>query len=354
MLTMVTGQPGNGKTLYTLQMVEAMRVKEPHRPVYQHGIVGLTLPWLELEEAREWFGCPEGSIIVIDEAWKPFPVRKQGSQVPAYVEEFATHRHHGFDIFLITQHRHQLDTFVRKMVGRHIHLVRKFGRELSAVYQWEREVDPISEKERETAIKTDWEFPAHVYAWYKSAEVHTVKKDFPWRRFWWFPLLVVGLVVGLYFTLHRIRHLGDSAVPQSKLDQGKRLPGAAGGLASASTWSAPAAIARAAWLPGSASRYDGVYRIVSAPYIAGCMELQQGMSVSCRCADQAGADLHTPLSVCLDVVKFGVFDPSRKYDDAKAQDVAYLNATRSAQPDQGSAAAPGGGGAAAAPARPGS
>jgi len=68
------------------------------------------------------------------------------------------------------------------------------------------------------------------------------------------------------------------------------------------------------------------------PRIAGCMELSVGVSVQCRCSDQAGADLEVDLGTCTQVVRHGVFDPSRKYGDAKAENVAYLNATRPFEP----------------------
>ena len=66
MLTLITGQPGNGKSLYTISFVEAKRQAES-RPVFYYGIPELTLPWTQLEDPTKWYECPEKSIIVIDE-----------------------------------------------------------------------------------------------------------------------------------------------------------------------------------------------------------------------------------------------------------------------------------------------
>lgn len=360
MLTLVTGQPGNGKTLHALQLVEELRKKEPHRPVYQFGIN--LLPggpqWLPLSDAREWAKCPEGSLIVIDEAWEHFPVRKQGSDVPDFVKALATHRHHGLDIFLITQHRQQLDTFVRKLVGRHIHLIRKHGADKSRVYQWEKETDATSTKEQEAAIKTEWELPREVFGWYKSAELHTVKKDFPWRKFWWVWAVAAVSLFAVVGSIYKVRHMSDvrrsAAVAAAS-------PAGGQGVSSFNppkgelleVWRPEAATPRVRWLPDSAPRYDGVYKVETAPYIAGCMELLIGLAVECRCSDQSGAELTTDLATCLRVVKTGVFDPGRKYGDAKEENIRYLNATRGGQAESdGSAPQPAGGAAAGGAASP--
>lgn len=335
-LNLITGNPGNGKTLHTLQIVEKQRLEAiteknddgtlryPNgRAVYQNGIHGLTLPWLPLEDPRKWYECPNGSIVVIDEAWRAFPMRKPGDVAPRYIEEFATHRHHGFDIYLITQHRHQIDTFVRKMVTRHIHLERKHGAEHANVWQWEKETDTNSSKRKEEALKTSWAYPKEIYNWYKSAEIHTVRKDFPWLKFWWMPPLAVLVIVLFVYGIHRLRHMGDvtGVTPASPA-------GAATG---------PGPIVRGAiWRPGtgkprewdvlgSAERYDQNYKIATVPAVAGCMQMEYGHKVTCTCSGVAGDRLPFSTFQCMELVRNGWFDPSQKYDDVKRANINYLN-----------------------------
>ena len=80
MLTLITGQPGNGKSLYTISFVEAKRQAES-RPVFYYGIPDLTLPWTQLEDPTKWYECPEKSIIVIDEVQKVMPPRSEERRV---------------------------------------------------------------------------------------------------------------------------------------------------------------------------------------------------------------------------------------------------------------------------------
>lgn len=320
MLTLVSGQPGNGKSLYTVWFVEQMRQKEG-RPVYQHGIAGLTLPWLELADPQNWAECPQGSIIVIDEAWKVFPVRKQGAAVPSYVEGLATHRHLGMDIFLVTQHRHQLDTFVRKLIGRHLHIVRKFGAEKAQVFQWEVETDEKSEKERERAIRTDWDYPKEVYSWYKSAEIHTVKKDFPWRKFWWLWTVLAVLLFLIPYAIYKVAHLGDVGRMKSQAP----AAGSVVAVPPMDRFGRGSTVAKDVLHPGSAPRYEGVYKVVSAPRIAGCIDLQYQTQEDCRCHDQSGADVRVTVAECYAWIHAGHFEPARGYPDVKSENIAYLN-----------------------------
>ncbi|MFC2415994.1 zonular occludens toxin domain-containing protein [Neisseria elongata] len=75
-----------------------------------------------------------GSLVVIDEAQRPFPIRSAAAKVPPYIEAFATHRPLGLDIVFITQHPSFLDSFVRRLVQRHIHIsIKPVGRKF---YEW--------------------------------------------------------------------------------------------------------------------------------------------------------------------------------------------------------------------------
>ena len=113
MITLITGQPGAGKTLFTLQFVRELAEKEK-RTVHYSGIKDLRLPWLELANAEDWYQVPQGSIVVVDEAQRIFRPRGAGSVVPRHVSELETHRHQGIDLFIITQHPMLVDTNVMR------------------------------------------------------------------------------------------------------------------------------------------------------------------------------------------------------------------------------------------------
>ena len=97
MITLITGLPGSGKTLFTIADVMPMAEKE-NRQVYYSGIAECTVPgWIELENGEDWYNCPDGSIVIIDECQRVFRPRATGAHVPKYVSRFETHRHQGLE-----------------------------------------------------------------------------------------------------------------------------------------------------------------------------------------------------------------------------------------------------------------
>jgi len=67
MIYIHTGQPGAGKTLFTLQHVKR-RAESENRTVFYNGIPELNIPeWQEFTDAEKWHELPAGAIIVIDE-----------------------------------------------------------------------------------------------------------------------------------------------------------------------------------------------------------------------------------------------------------------------------------------------
>ena len=87
----------------------------------------------------------------------------------------ATHRHHGLDIVFITQHPSFLDSFVRRLVQRHMHIsIKPVGRKL---YEWNECVDqPESSQNIARAIEVNFKLPKEAFGMYKSAEIHTKPK----------------------------------------------------------------------------------------------------------------------------------------------------------------------------------
>lgn len=208
-ITLTTGTPGAGKTLRTLWDVEKLR-KESGREVYYHGIKNLQLPWIQLDDdpnfdpdakpptfgimCTEWFKLPHGSIVVLDECQRIFRTRANGSAVPPHVSELETHRHKGFDLFIITQHPAIIDMNVRRQVQTHRHLKRRFGTQMVSMFSWEG-VKDNPDKSVKNALTSTFRYPKEVFTWYKSAEVHTVKAKVP-AKVWFIlgaPLLIIGL-----------------------------------------------------------------------------------------------------------------------------------------------------------------
>lgn len=116
----------------------------------------------------------KGAAIFIDEAQRHFRPRPVGSPVPDHVAALEVHRHQGLDIYLITQRPGLIDSNVRALCGKHIALrSTPFGR---YKYEWPEVGDIDSKSSRDTAAKSRYKLPKHVFKLYKSAEVHTTHK----------------------------------------------------------------------------------------------------------------------------------------------------------------------------------
>lgn len=323
MINLFTGLPGNGKTLYTLWFVKqwverenAERLKEGKEPreVFYHGINNLMLPWTKIDP-QKWMECPPGAVIVIDEAQFVFDRKPNGSKLPKFYEDLAVHRHHGFDLVLITQNPSLVDNFVRKLVGRHLHIVRTFGMERAVVHEWASVREgPEQPAKRRDSIQHKWGYPKEVYTYYKSAEQHTVKRNIPMK--------VYGLAIALfcvfglgYYIYKSIEKKVHPEVQQSV--SGAPLPVGAvsgGGQSGSMRVSYKNAMddarqyvfdrtPRVQGLPQTAPRYDELTKPTTVAVPAACISNEK----KCSCYTQQATPLNVPDFLCRDIVARGYF-----------------------------------------------
>ena len=143
---LITGTPGAGKTLNTVQAVHE-RAKKESRAVYfanidgMRDVNGLTFAnWHKMANPNDpgvdlatditphsWQNAPDGSILLIDECQDYYPTISANAQQPAYIMDFAKHRHRGFDVYLVTQGPNLLNPKLKSWVSPHIHYYRAFG-----------------------------------------------------------------------------------------------------------------------------------------------------------------------------------------------------------------------------------
>lgn len=305
-LTLITGTPGAGKTLWTIDHVRRKAEKES-RLVFYSGVPGLTLPWCDIDDgfvvdgkdfkgAEQWFECPPNSIIVIDECQRVFRPRGVGSKVPKYVEALETLRHKGFDLFMITQHPMLIDSNVRRLVGRHVHVSRRFGLQRSLVLEF----PSVRENPRAAlndAVKTEWRYPKEVYKLYKSADAHTIKARVPMQVYLFFALLLVLPLLG-WTAYNRWTARGAEQV---KAEETGRAPARTVSRPNAPSEFFASAAPRIAGFPHTAPKYDEVTKPVVAPYPAGCYSTAN----RCRCFTQQGTRLPMTTDQCRAVIAGG-------------------------------------------------
>lgn len=311
MLYLITGANGAGKTLNTLKWVRERQLKET-RPVAHNGrfdaVEGGELSSWKKIDIKNWQDEPDGTIFLIDECHNDFPLRPPSSTPPDYVKMLAEHRRRGFDFYLITQHPQNIDSFVRRLIGPpgwHRHLKRSFGVDMVSCLEWPA-ANPNCEKSGsgKDAQITMVAYPKEVYAWYRSASLHTGKKRLPLRLIA-LPLLVVALVLVVGFAWSMLG---------SKTDVGKKAGAKPATQAGAVAEVGPvqkvstadyinARRPRITDFPHTAPAYDEVTKPSIAPYPAACVS----MGPRCDCYSQQGTYLHMSKETCLQVVKNGFF-----------------------------------------------
>jgi len=316
MLNARTGLPGHGKTLSTLSEVEEYRTNQtddkgnplPDREVFYFGINELKLNWLPLENPHKWYELPDNCIVVIDEAQEHFPVRSPKDKVPEYCSKFERHRHTGIDIFLITQDVRFLDHHVRRLVGNHKHIERKFGTETAVILSWEKTGDPDDYHSREKAEKAPYRYPKKYYSAYKSATIHTVKRKFP-KILLLIPAIFLVIGLAIYF-LYSTLLGGDSKQAEVLADSAS---------SAFSVFSPSSTEAKKNYtfsqnqqpeindIPQSAPFYKSLYKAKSYPKPV-CIASEDRSR--CICHSQQGTTMQVSLRYCLNLVDNGYFDPT--------------------------------------------
>ena len=314
-ITLVTGLPGHGKTLYAISKYKEISEKTGRR-IYYHGIKGLKLPWTE-HDALKWADIPPNSIMIIDEAQKVFPLRGRGEPA-AFIADLATHRHLGIDIVLITQDPMLIDSFARRLVDQHFHVVRKFGTHFVTIHEFVNGAKDNVSKSRSGSLRHEWRHDKKAFEFYHSAEVHTVKARLPARVYLLIclPFLVGGL---LWFGYQRLSPSGQAAQFQKNLGASGIAPGVAAGVsgggvggggvrdvsrAAASTGEFLAVNnPRVEGLAHTAPIYDDITRPVVAPFPAACVESK----TRCQCYSQQATKLDMPAALCRQIVVGGFF-----------------------------------------------
>lgn len=311
MIHLSTGLPRNGKTLFTIAWVKDLSERE-NRPVFYSGIAGVTLPWTEIN-AEEWYNCPPGSIILIDEAQRHFRPRGNGSKVPRFVEELETHGHEGLDIFIITQHPMLIESNVRRLTEVHWHVSRPDGADKATVLRFkgckEQPLSKLADAER-----MEWPYPVELYGCYESAKIHTVKKRVSMHRvlMWTLPLVAVafiGLFVWRQFNKMEAPVEAKAETP-SFMSRVGHSPGREADKPKPMTQAEYLAAynPRIDGLAYTAPIYDEVTKPVRAPVPTGAVIFKG----KCQAYSQQATKLNMPDAICRQIAAHGFF---REFDD---------------------------------------
>lgn len=310
MITLFTGSPGAGKTA---SMVDFLSKLPGDRPLFVHGIDGVSgLNGLTLKhqviDANNWPDLlPDGAILIIDEVqdvWRP---RGAGSAVPAAVKALETHRHHGVDVYLTTQAPNLLDSNVRRLVGRHVH-IRDTGVLGRYWYEWPECNDSLNWK---TCInKKRFSLPKKAFELYKSSSLHTTPVRGVPRALIYGGVSVVLLAIGVVLVIKMMGRISNPAPTAPPVNVPVMMNAGGGGVSFGANgnrliddrldW-----IPRVSNKPESAPAYDHLRVVAVMPQVVG------GMCVGevCSCITQQGTNAGLGSAECKRWIENPPFNP---------------------------------------------
>lgn len=310
-----TGLPGAGKSLGLVEHLLQLRLTESHRPVRALGVTGLREDLaddLTAEQFVRWHELPAGTIVVVDEAQKYLPARRTG-EPPEWIRKLSEHRHLGLDFVFVTQHPALLDTYVRRLVDRHIHTVRKYGTSIIERFSWpEVQMEPTSKSAVKAAErKSRHTFSKQAMQCYTSAELHTVKRRIP--PFLIFGMCLLVVVPLLAFAGYQImHHASDPArFGGTPAVSGKAAPAQASSVArpmTAAQW-IERQTPRVKGVPWSAPVFDG-QQVVTVPDLR-CVIIDDEDARRCHCYSEQDTPVEVATAECFRAATDGVYNPYR-------------------------------------------
>ena len=338
MITLLTGGPGTGKTAALVSMLEELGAG---RQLYVNGIPDLLIPHEKLEEPERWPELvPDGAVIVIDEVQRIWRPRGPGQKVPDHVAMLETHRHRGLDVYIITQGPNLVDSNVRALVGRHVHL-----RDLGVLgrwwYEWPECADNCRTAWKNAPIKKRYRLPKHIFSKYKSSSLHVKPvRSVPWMLVVMFGALVsVGALSWLAYQKISERMNPKPAAVVAPSSGASAAPAAVNPAMQASpavdVAAAPdervAFIPRLSDRPWTAPAYDHLRQVVRMPVIAGGV----CMGGRCVCVSSDGAELDVSSEACSGWIKRRPFDPYTLPPQASAAGAASGTASENMRSERG-------------------
>lgn len=329
MITVITGTPGAGKTLYTIeklllpQIGKTIKGRDEHGNEIEHqrkvytNINGLQIDHELIDGGdnqglRDWHKWAKpGSLIVFDEVQKVWPPRPNGSKIPEDVQALDTHRHMGVDFILITQNVLNVDRHIHALGGRHLHVRRVANMPLATVYEWDHVSRGLLYSK--ALSKAPWKYSSKVFKLYKSSELHT-KQPRRIPGLVWF--ILVALLAGVVLGPVVVKRIGARLNGESPSGTHKpaAVSGASGTAAAPAQPAAPVAPKvvdeRADFIPALSDRpwtapaYDQLRVVVRMPTIDGAVCNAKG----CICFNE-GERLDVGTEACRDWLSGAKFNP---------------------------------------------
>ena len=331
-ITLITGVPGSGKTLYcvsnllrpligsTLAVEDDDGVTTVHPRTIFSNINGLQLDHELIDGNGEWkrvagvsgfegeheqglhhwqeWARP-GSVVVYDEFQKCWPPRPNGAAVPPDVQALDTHRHMGVDFILMTQNCLNVDRHILGLVDRHLHVRRVANLNMAVVYEWDHASRSLLYKN--AMAKSPWRYDKSVFKLYKSAKAHTKQKRKMPSLVWF---VLAGAAGFAYLGPSTFQRIGDrmtgktgqsvAAVKSTTVEPkiGEKTEYVKDGIkytVEKTVNTSPPPV-----ITSASPTVKDVAQLVDLPVIAGCASVRD----KCACVDSKGEPVPTEPEIC--------------------------------------------------------
>jgi Zonula occludens toxin len=309
-ITLVTGLPGSGKSLRFVE--EICKAVEAGEHVFVCNIDGLKVKGVTpFEDARKWRELPPGSVLFVDEAQAFFPERR-GGEPPDYVRMNKI-RHDGIRMVLGTQQPNYLDSYLRGLVGRHEHLLRRNGKQESFMFMDNQVMDNVRQKLaviKRTYDYKIYKFNPKYFGLYDSAQTHTIKYQMPAlvkKALIFGPIAVVLMAVAWYSVFRdsslakREEAANQAPPPAAPLAASSARPGNVAPTVATAEDYVGNLVPQVADVPWTAPAWIG-RPVVSDPHLF-CMSTE----TTCRCVTEQNTAPLAPVrdDVCRQIARWG-------------------------------------------------
>lgn len=307
MITLITGTPGAGKTLYAVHSILQGEAQKG-RKVFVDGIPDLVVPHEPSQDPLDWpEWAPQGALICVDECQRIWPKAPSGSKAPRSIVELETHRHRGLDFVLITQNPALVHHNLRSLVGRHIHLRNTaLGVYL---YEWPECADSPATAWKTAPVKIKWSHPKKSFGLYKSASLHVKTKHRLPPAVYIVGASVLALITGGYYITQSVAAKIQPQAPTIATAPGpiQEYQARQDNFIPDLEFQHPiiSFTPRFPDVPHSAPAYSGLVQVVAAPRITICVASQE----KCTCYSQQITPLNISDDLCRRHAAGLEFDP---------------------------------------------
>lgn len=326
MIYLITGTPGTGKTSYFVKMwldnTDGLFKFDDGtpRPLYFCHVDGLEKKKLKAHElTHEDIESmplerlvPEGSVVVVDECDYVYPQRGAGRPVPDYVKTLKELRHHGLTLILITQNAGMIDSYLRALVGKHWHLMRRpIG---SKIYEFQGVETNLTESNLKTSAWRPYRPDKRTFSLYKSASKHIkFKKSLHWAFYALPVILAVTAFLG-YKALQPAIKAFDGETPKTESALASSPDMALSQPLAASAADLPVGsdvqdyMPRIPDYPETAPIYDQVRKVENMEQVVACVK----SSDNCNCYSAQATLIKVSNAFCSKFLDGGHFDRYRQ------------------------------------------